>query len=72
MDLLTTNEMSKKCNISRRRIATLCKDGRIPGSIIKGKTWLIPKDAPKPMTHVVPLRTMRIQKHKISNTNKGF
>ena len=48
MDLLTTNEMSKKWNISRRRIATLCKEGRIPGSIIKGKTWLIPEDAPKP------------------------
>lgn len=48
MDLLTTNEMSKKWNISRRRIATLCKEGRIPGSIIKGKTWLIPEDARKP------------------------
>lgn len=48
MDLLTTTEMSKQWNISRRRIATLCKEGRIPGSILKGKTWLIPAGTPKP------------------------
>ena len=48
MDLLTTTEMSKKWNISRRRIATLCKEGRVPGSILKGKTWLIPEGASKP------------------------
>lgn len=34
--------------ISRRRIATLCKEGRINGTILKGKTWLIPSEAEKP------------------------
>ena len=48
MELLTTTEMSKKWNISRRRIATLCKEGRVPGSVLKGKTWLIPDNAEKP------------------------
>lgn len=48
MELLTTTEMSEKWNISRRRIATLCKDGRIEGAFLKGKTWLIPSDAEKP------------------------
>lgn len=48
MELLTTTEMSKKWNISRRRIATLCKNGRVPGSVLKGKTWLIPDNVKKP------------------------
>lgn len=48
MELLTTTEMSQKWNISRRRIAKLCKEGRISGSVLKGKTWLIPENAPKP------------------------
>lgn len=48
MDYLTTTEMSEKWNISRRRIATLCKEGRISGAILKGKTWLIPSEAEKP------------------------
>ncbi len=48
MEYLTTIEMSKKWNISRRRIATLCKEGRIEGAFLKGMTWLIPEDAKKP------------------------
>lgn len=48
MEFLTTTEMAKKWNISRRRIAALCKDGRIEGAVLKGKTWLVPSDADKP------------------------
>ena len=48
MEYLTTVEMSKKWNISSRRIITLCIDGRIDGVITKGKMWLIPADAKKP------------------------
>ena len=48
MDFFTTTEMAKKWNISRRRIATLCRDGRIAGAVLKGRTWLIPEDAEKP------------------------
>ena len=48
MELLTTTEMSEKWNISRRRIATLCKEGRVDGAVLKGKTWLLPSDAKKP------------------------
>ena len=49
MEFLTTTELSYKWDISRRRIATLCKDGRIEGAILKGKTWLIPENADKPI-----------------------
>lgn len=48
MEYLTTVEMSKKWNISSRRIGVLCADGRVEGAVKKGKTWLIPMDAKKP------------------------
>ncbi|MCI6497505.1 MAG: helix-turn-helix domain-containing protein [Lachnospiraceae bacterium] len=49
MDYLTTVEMSKRWNISSRRIGVLCTEGRIDGAIKKGKMWLIPSDAAKPL-----------------------
>lgn len=48
MEFLTTTEMAEKWNITRRRISTLCKEGRIEGAVLKGKTWLIPENAQKP------------------------
>lgn len=35
MEFLTTTEMGEKWNISRRRITTLCRDGRIEGGGLK-------------------------------------
>ena len=49
MEYLTTVEMSKIWNITSRRIGVLCTEGRIEGAIKKGKTWLIPSDAEKPL-----------------------
>lgn len=48
MELLTTTEMAERWHISRRRISTLCKEGRVDGAVLKGKTWLIPDNARKP------------------------
>ena len=48
MEFLTTSEMAKKWDVSRRRVTTLCSQGRIDGAILKGNTWLIPEDAEKP------------------------
>lgn len=48
MELLTTSDMAKKWDISRRRVSTLCAQGRIEGAILKGNTWLIPENAEKP------------------------
>lgn len=48
MEYLTTVEMSKRWNVSSRRIGVLCTEGRIDGAIKKGKMWLIPVDAKKP------------------------
>ena len=49
MEYLTTVEMSAIWNITSRRIGVLCSEGRIEGAIKKGKTWLIPSDAVKPL-----------------------
>ena len=45
MEYLTATEISKKWNISTRRIGVLCTEGRIPGAEKKGKMWLIPEAA---------------------------
>lgn len=61
MELLTTSEMAKKWDISRRRVTTLCADGRIEGAILKGNTWLIPENAEKPDD---PRRVRKIEQKK--------
>ncbi|SFL05872.1 DNA adenine methylase [Lachnospiraceae bacterium KH1T2] len=48
MDYLTSAECAKKWNVSQRRVAIYCKDGRIEGAVLMGRMWLIPKDAKKP------------------------
>ena len=47
MDFLTTAEYAKIWNISQRRVAIYCKEGRIEGAVLKGKTWLIPENTKK-------------------------
>lgn len=32
----------------QRRVGIYCKEGRLDGAMIKGKTWLIPSDSKKP------------------------
>jgi len=61
MELLTTSEMAKKWDISRRRVTTLCTEGRIEGAILKGNTWLIPENAEKPDD---PRRVRKIEQKK--------
>ena len=48
MNYKTTVEMGEKWDISPRRVAILCKEGRVEGAELKGNTWLIPDDAKKP------------------------
>ena len=47
--MFTAVELSEIWNISPRRIAVLCSEGRIVGVEKKGKTWLIPESAEKPL-----------------------
>lgn len=49
MKYVSTTEISKKWNISARRIGTLCAERRIPNVQRVGNMWLIPEDAKKPV-----------------------
>lgn len=48
-DIMTIKEAAVLWNISERRISELCKQGRIEGVWKKGRSWVIPLDAQKPV-----------------------
>lgn len=48
MQYLTTAEIACKWGVSQRRVSLLCSEGRVEGSVLAGKTWLIPENARKP------------------------
>lgn len=48
MDYITTTLAADNWKISDRRVRTLCREGKIPGVIIEGKTYKIPANACKP------------------------
>ncbi len=45
MEYLTSADCAKKWNVSQRRVAIYCKEGRIEGAIMMGRMWMIPKEA---------------------------
>lgn len=47
MEYLTSVDCAKKWNVSQRRVAIYCKEGRIEGAIMMGRMWMIPKEAKK-------------------------
>lgn len=49
MDYMTTKQAAEKWQISDRRVLQFCNAGRIEGAEKMGNTWLIPKDAKKPI-----------------------
>ncbi len=48
MNLLSARQVGELWGISVRRVAILCKEGRIPGAQIVGKSWVVPEYAEKP------------------------
>ena len=48
MDYLSIADTAKKWGISKRRVQTLCSEGRILGVIRIGTMWAVPDDAEKP------------------------
>lgn len=49
MDYMTTKQAADLWRISDRRVLQYCNDGRIEGAEKMGNTWLIPKNAVKPI-----------------------
>lgn len=49
MEYLSVRQVAEKWEISRRRVQTLCSEGRIPGAVRIGSYWAVPQDAEKPL-----------------------
>ena len=49
MEYISIHEMSNRWKIKERKLTAFCRDNRIAGARKKGKTWLIPSDAIKPL-----------------------
>lgn len=47
-EMISVREAAVRWNITERRVATLCKNGRIAGAKKQGNRWLIPSDTQKP------------------------
>ena len=48
MDFLSVSQIAQKWNISDRMVRNYCKNGKIAGAFLTGKTWNIPANAEKP------------------------
>ena len=48
MNFLSVAVVAKLWSMSERSVRNYCAEGRIPGAILVGKTWMIPSDAAKP------------------------
>lgn len=49
MEYMTVKQASERWGISDRRVRVLCAEGRIEGIVQKGRSYLIPADALKPI-----------------------
>ena len=49
MKYITAAEAATKWELSERSVRNYCAEGRVAGTILVGKTWMIPEDAAKPM-----------------------
>lgn len=49
MQYVTVKQISEQWGISDRRVRVLCEEGRVQGVIKKGRSYLIPADALKPI-----------------------
>ena len=56
MKYITTNQVSKKWNISDRRVRVFCNEGRIEGAIKTGRNWSIPETAVRPIDNRISYR----------------
>lgn len=61
MGLMAARDVAIKWNISQRRVAILCSEGRIAGAQRVSNMWVIPDDAEKP----VDGRSLRYTKKKL-------
>ncbi len=49
MDYISVKEASERWHIGERWIQKLCEEERIDGVLRFGRSWMIPKDAERPL-----------------------
>lgn len=49
MEYMSSHAAAEQWNITLRQVQSLCRDGRIPGTVRFGRSWAIPRDACKPI-----------------------
>ena len=49
LDWISPLQASENWGITERQVQALCKSGKIEGVIKWGRSWLIPKDAQRPI-----------------------
>lgn len=49
MNFVPSSVKAKEWGITQRRVAILCKEGRVPGAELIGNRWFLPADAAKPI-----------------------
>ena len=47
MDYLSSAEIAKKWNVSQRRVAVFCKEGRVKGAVLIGSCLLYTSPSPR-------------------------
>lgn len=48
MAYMTVSVAAQKWNVSERSVRNYCAEGRVPGAMLQGKTWMLPDTAEKP------------------------
>lgn len=48
MEYITAKKAAEKWNITKRRVTTLCEQGRVEGAQRFGTAWAIPENTQKP------------------------
>lgn len=75
MKYLLVSDFAEKWNMSDRSVRNYCATGRIPGAILKGKTWNIPENAEKPTrrkNNIIESRTLtEVLKEEMSSKYSG-
>ena len=68
---MTVKQAAEKWGISARRVRILCAEDKIPGVIRRGKLYMIPEDAEKPVdgrtTRNNPFTAIEQKKEKLSS-----
>ena len=49
MEMMSVADCAARWGVAERTVRNYCACGRIPGAVLKGKTWWIPEDAERPV-----------------------